>query len=379
MSATHGSGSARARARRRLRLIDRIADRSLYTLCLAGALVVVLVIVDIAEQLLHGGHLAISRFGLDFLTHSEWKPNFKVFGAGSLLFGTAITSAMALVIATPIAISIGLFLSMLAPRGVRSVVGPLVEMLAAVPSVILGFWGILVLGPFIQHHEPFLHRSLGFIPLFGAPQTSGASIFTAGLIVAIMIVPIIASVSRDLFLTVPRELQDGAEALGATRWEVVRGIVLPSTASGVAAAVFLGLGRALGEAIAVAQVIGAGTTVHGSLFQTGDTLASRIAPQFQGASSPLHTSALFYLAVILLAIGLVTNLLAQWIGHRFDPKRLPRRMTALAEPGLYDPTAPLTRVRQPAPASRGQPGRPGRRRALRGAGRRRPRRSSSAR
>jgi phosphate transport system permease protein len=317
-----GTGSARARARRRLKRIDRIADGALYAVCVAGALVVVLVMVDIAEQLLHGGQGAISRFGLHFLTHTAWKPNFKVFGAGSLLYGTVVTSAMALLIAAPIAISIGLFLSLLAPRGVRSVVGPLVEMLAAVPSVILGFWGILVLGPFIQRHEPFLHRSLGFIPLFGAPQTSGASVFTASLILAIMVVPIIASVSRDLFLTVPRELQDGAEALGATRWEVVRGIVLPSTASGVVAAVCLGLGRALGEAIAVTQVIGAGSEIHASLFRTGDTFASRIATQFPNSTSALHTSALFYLAVILLAIGLATNLLAQWIGHRFDPRRL---------------------------------------------------------
>jgi phosphate transport system permease protein len=322
VSAMAGTASARARARRRLKRIDRIADGALHALCSVGAIVVLLVMVDIAYQLLHGGQIAMSRFGLHFLTHPDWKPNFKVFGAASLLYGTVVTSAMALLIATPIAVSIGLFLSLLAPRGVRSVVGPLVEMLAAVPSVILGFWGILVLGPFVQRHEPFLHRSLGFIPLFGAPQTSGASVFTAGLILAIMVVPIIASVSRDLFLTVPRELQDGAEALGATRWEVVRGIVLPSTASGVVAATCLGLGRALGEAIAVTQVIGAGTEIHASLFRTGDTLASRIATQFPNSTSALHTSALFYLAVILLAVGLATNLLAQWIGRRFDPRRL---------------------------------------------------------
>jgi phosphate transport system permease protein len=133
-----------------------------------------------------------------------------------------------------------------------------------------------------------------------------------------MVVPIVASVSRDLFLTVPRDLQDGAAALGATRWEIIRGIVLPTTASGVAAACFLGLGRALGEAIAVTQVIGAGTAAPTSLFRTGDTLASRIANQFQGASSKLQISALFYLALVLLAIGVVTNLIAQWIGHRFD-------------------------------------------------------------
>jgi phosphate transport system permease protein len=230
---------------------------------------------------------------------------------------------MALVLATPIAIAIGLYLSLLAPRGVRGTVGALVEMLAAIPSVILGFWGILVLGPFLRGHlEPWLHGTLGFVPIFGEPGSSGSSLFTAGLILTIMVVPIIASVSRDLFETVPRELQDGAAALGATRWEVVRGVVLPSTASGVASAAFLGLGRALGEAIAVTQVIGAGNKIHASLFTTGDTLASRVANQFQGATTKLHTSSLFYLALILLAIGLVTNLLAQWIARRFDHDRL---------------------------------------------------------
>src|SRR5436190_599606 len=139
----------------------------------------------------------------------------------------------------------------------------MVEMLAAIPSVILGLWGIIVLAPAIRDVEPWLHRTLGFIPIFGPPQTAGASIFTAGLILTIMVIPIVASISRDLFLTVPQELQDGAVALGATQWEVVRGIILPSTASGVVSAALLGLGRALGEAIAVAQVIGGGNLVHG--------------------------------------------------------------------------------------------------------------------
>jgi phosphate transport system permease protein len=313
-----GPASLPGRARRRIKRIDRGADAALYALCIAGSVALVVLIVYIAYQLLHGAGLSISKFGLHFLTGSQWKPNFDVFGALPMLYGTAVTSAMALLIATPIGIAIGLFLSMLAPPAVRGMVGPLVEMLAAIPSVILGFWGILVLGPFVRQNEPWLHSSLGFLPVFGAPQTSGSSVFTAGLVLSIMVVPIIASVSRDLFLTVPPELHDGAAALGATRWEVIRGIVLPTTASGVAAAAFLGLGRALGEAIAVTQVIGAGTAVHASLFETGDTLASRIAAQFQGAASKLHTSSLFYLAVVLLAIGVVTNLLAQWIGHRFD-------------------------------------------------------------
>jgi phosphate transport system permease protein len=318
MSVRAISTTPHARARARRKRIDRTADRALRGLCIAASAVVALLIGDIGYQLVHGGGLAMSRFGLGFLRESAWKPNFDVFGAGPLLYGTAVTSAMALAIATPVGIAIGLFLSMFSPRAVRGVIGPLVEMLAAIPSVILGLWGILVLGPFLREHaEPWLHSTLGFVPLFGPPATSGSSVFTAGLILAMMVVPIIASISRDLFDTVPRELQDGAAALGATPWEVVRGIVLPSTASGLAAAAFLGLGRALGEAIAVTQVIGAGTGVHASLFETGDTIASRIASQFQGSVSALHTSALFYLAVVLLAIGLVTNLLAQWIGHRF--------------------------------------------------------------
>ena len=198
---------------------------------------------------------------------------------------------------------------------------PLVELIAAIPSVIVGSVG---------NHRPgavraealraWLHHAFGFIPLFGAPQTTGASLFTAGLVLTIMILPIIASLSRDLFLSVPLELQDGAAALGATRWETIRGVVLPSTAPGVIAASVLGLGRALGEAIAVTQVIGAGTAIHASMFTTGDTLASRLAEQFPGTSNDFR-AALFYLALILLAIGLFTNLFAQWIGYRFDPRR----------------------------------------------------------
>ncbi len=314
---------ARARARRRLQRADRVGELVLRALCLLAAGVTVVTIVAIAYQVLHGASSAISATGLGFLVHSAWRPSFDVFGATVMLYGTAVSSLMALVLALPIGIAVGLYLSLLAPRGVRGVVGPLVEMLAAIPSVILGFWGIVVLGPFLQAHvEPWLHATLGFLPIFGPPGTTGASIFTAGLILAIMVVPIIASISRDLFQTVPRDLKDGAEALGATRWEVVRGVVLPSTASGIAAAACLGLGRALGEAIAVTQVIGAATAVHVNLFGTGETLASRIANQFQSPVSRLHTSAMFYLAVVLLAIGLFTNLLAQRIGRRFDVSRV---------------------------------------------------------
>jgi phosphate transport system permease protein len=314
---------ARTTVRARIRVSDRLGDVALKALCLLAAIAAGLVLLEIVYQLIHGASLALSHFGLGFLSHSVWKPNFGVFGAATLLYGTAVTSFMALALATPIGIAIGVYLAMLAPRSVRAVVGPLVEMLAAVPSVIVGFWGILVLGPFVQAHlEPGLHGALGFIPLFGGQQTSGSSLFTAGLVLTIMVVPIIASVSRDLFLAVPSELQEGAEALGATRWEVFRGVVLPVTRSGVLAAACLALGRALGEAIAVTQVIGAGSAVHASLFATGDTLAGRIANQFQSSFSKLHTASLFYLALILLVIGLVANLLAQFIARRFDRRHL---------------------------------------------------------
>jgi phosphate transport system permease protein len=310
-------------ARSSVRSADRIGNGVLYGLCMLASLLAVVALGAIAYKVISGASASISRFGLGFLIHSSWKPNFGIFGAATFLYGTAVTSLVTLLLAVPIGVAIALYLSMVAPRRLRRVIGPLVEMLAAIPSVILGFWGILVFGPFLQRHlEPFLHSALGFLPIFGAPSTTGSGLFNASLILTIMVVPIIASISRDLFLTVPQELQDGATALGATRWEVVRGVVLPSAASGVAAAAFLGLGRALGEAIAVTQVIGAGNFIHASLFPTGDTLASRIADQYQGAATPLLVASLFYLALILLVIGLLANIAAQLIARRFDVRRV---------------------------------------------------------
>jgi phosphate transport system permease protein len=308
-----------------LSLRDRIGDRVLLGLALAASLLACVVIADVAYQLIDGARPSIAKFGLGFLTSTNWRPNFQQYGALSLLYGTGVSSLIGLVIAMPVAVAIAIYLAMLAPRGVRDVIGALVEMLAAIPSVILGFWGILVLAPYLNRHvEPFLHNKLGFIPIFGTVPATGLSVFTAGLILAVMIIPIVTAVSRDLFLTVPRELQDGAAALGATRWEIIRGVVLPSTASGIASAACLGLGRALGEAIAVTQVIGAGNAIHASLFETGDTIASRIAGQFSNALDQLNTSSLFYLALLLLAISLATNLGAQWIARRFDVRRVAR-------------------------------------------------------
>jgi phosphate transport system permease protein len=304
---------------REVRQRDKVGDAVLFGACAVAAVVGFFVLADIVYQVAHGSSPSISRFGLGFVWHTTWVPNFEKFGAGVMLFGTFVCGTMAMVIAVPLGVAIALYLATIAPAGVRAVVGPLVEMLAAIPSVILGFWGLIVLAPIVHEDlEPALHSVLGFIPIFGPAQTTGSSLFTAGLILSVMVLPIVAALSRDLFLRVPPELQDGALALGATRWEVLRGVVLPSTAPGVVAAAFLGLGRALGEAIAVTQVVGAGNLIHASLFTTGDTLASRIAEQFQGAISKLQVASLFYLALMLLVIGLLSNLLAQYISQHFS-------------------------------------------------------------
>ena len=266
------------------RRAGRLGDRVLFGLCALAGVLVVLTLVDLVYQLVNNAQPAISKFGLGFVTSTTWQPNFSIEGVLPMLYGTVVSSLMAVVLATPLGIAIGLYLSMMAPARVRAVVGPLVELLAAIPSIIYGFWGLVVLVPFIDNLEPCLHSALGFIPLFGPPSPIGISVFTAGLVLTVMILPIIAALSRDLFLTIPAELKDGAAALGATQWEVIRGIVLPTTVSGVSAAVVLGLGRALGEAIAVSFVIGDGTKINKSLFEPGTTIATEIA-----ISSPLRS------------------------------------------------------------------------------------------
>ena len=314
------SASVPTALRSRRRLGDRIGDTALHVLTGAAAFGSIVVLGLVAYRLVYGAWPAIKTFGISFVWHQTWDPVKSNFGALDFLYGTAVTSFAAVLIAGPLAIAIALFLTELAPPAVRGVIGSLVEMLAAVPSVVLGLWGIFVLSPFLhQHVEPFLHRTLGFIPLFG--DSSGAGdMFTAILILTIMIVPITASVSRELFKSVPRELKEGAYGLGLTRWEMVRGVVLPYTRGGVVAAVLLGMGRAVGEAVAVTQVIGGLTSIPTSLFASGDTLASRIAAQYQAAATNIHLASIVYLAVVLLVFSLLTNVAAQIVVHRFDAR-----------------------------------------------------------
>jgi phosphate transport system permease protein len=306
----------------RRRVSDRIGDTALHVLTAVAGLGSVVLVGLIGYRVVYGAWPAIQQFGISFVWHQTWDPVTSKFGALDFLYGTAITSFIAVLIAGPLAIAIALFLTELAPPAVRGVIGSLVEMLAAVPSVVLGLWGIFVLSPFLHDHvEPFLHTTLGFIPLFGPTTPGGGDVFTAILILTIMIVPITASVSRELFKSVPNELKEGAYGLGLTRWEMVRGVVLPYTRGGVVAAVLLGMGRAVGEAIAVTQVIGGLTNVPTSLFESGDTLASRIAAQYQAAATNIHLASIVYLAVILLAFALLTNFAAQVVVNRFEHQR----------------------------------------------------------
>ncbi len=295
------------------RLGDRLGDQILLVLTAAASVLAVVLVVFVIYQIIDNASPAISKFGLGFLGHQTWNGT-TVFGASTLIYGTVVSSVGAMLIAAPLGIAIGLYLSVLARGRTAAVIGPLVELLAAVPSVIIGLWGIVVLDPVMRSTiEPALHNVLGFIPLFGSPSLSGAGIFSAIVVLAIMALPIIAAITRDLFLTVPAELKDGALALGATQWEMVRGTVLASMRPGIASACILGMSRALGEAIAVAQVIGAFFQIQVNLFDNGYSLASLMANQATENSTTLQTASIFYIGAILLALELIVNFAAQAI------------------------------------------------------------------
>ncbi len=303
--------------------VDRVGDIALAGLAGSAAVVVIVIIGGIVWKVIEGAWPAIQEFGISFVWDSAWNPVTEVFGAREFIYGTLLTSFGALVFAAPLSIAIGLFLSELAPPAIRGPIGSLIEMLAAVPSVVIGLWGIFVLGPFMRVHiEPFLGHHFGWIPLFsGTPQQSG--VLVAIVVLTIMIIPITSSICRELFVSVPRDIKDASLGLGSTRWEMVRGVVIPYVKGGIVAAVTLGLGRALGEAIAVTQVIGNSVQpLHLSLFGSGNTLASQLAGSYQSAPTNIEVASLVYLGLILLAITFITNLVAQRIVHRFDLQRM---------------------------------------------------------
>jgi phosphate transport system permease protein len=302
---------------------DRVGDRLLYALTALAAILGVLVVFAIIWRVADGAWPAIHDLGLGFIWHNEWNAPLNRFGARDLIIGTVVTSFGAMLLSAPLSIAIGLFLSELAPPVIRTPIGALVDMLAAVPSVVVGLWGIYVLAPFdAQHVQPFLSSILGWIPIFAQGQDKTEStVFSAMIVLTIMTIPITSSICRELFLGVPSELEEGSMALGATRWEMVKTVIVPTVRGGVVAAIILGLGRALGEAIAVTQVIGNFIPLKLSIFQPGDTAASRLANQYQGAVSNEQIAALIYLAFVLLVITFLSNLAAQRVVKRFEFQR----------------------------------------------------------
>jgi phosphate transport system permease protein len=288
-----------------------LGDRVYRTLILASVWVVLLLAAGLVAALGWESWAAIRAFGLRFLITSHWDPVAGEFGALPFIYGTLVSSLLALLIAVPLSLGAAIFLAELAPAWVRPPVAFLIEMLAAVPSVVYGLWGIFVLVPWLRDWvQPALGRTLGFLPLFQGPPY-GVGMLAAGLILSIMIVPYITSVSREVLLAVPGSQREAALGLGATRWETTRIAVLRYGRSGLIGAILLGLGRALGETMAVTMVIGNRPEVSISLFAPGYTMASVLANEFTEATSDLYVSALVEIGLLLLVVTVLVNGLAR--------------------------------------------------------------------
>lgn len=303
---------------------QRLQDFFFHKVTLAFALSVTLVLIGIIISLLIGAWPAFQTFGLGFITTIEWDPVNDQYGALIAIVGTLATSLIALLIAFPVSFGIALFLTEICPVWLRRPMGTAVELLAGVPSIIYGMWGLFVFAPFFADHiQPALQNTLGHLPLIGALFSGpmmGIGILTAGLILAVMIIPFIASVMRDVFEVVPAILKESAYGLGCTKWEVVRKIVLPYTKTGVVGGVMLGLGRALGETMAVTFVIGNSNKLSWSLFSAGNSIASTLANEFAEAESKLHVSSLFALGLILFAITFIVLSAAKLMLMRMSRK-----------------------------------------------------------
>jgi phosphate transport system permease protein len=305
--------------RRKLRVdASAFSDKVYEALTAACAVVIPALVIAIALAIFVAAWPAFSKLGLSILTSSDWDVAAGHFGAAPAVFGTLVSSAVALIIATPLAIGIAIFLSEFSPLWLRQPVGFLVDLLAAIPSVVYGVWGIFVLVPLLRSSVmPFLRDTLhlGSTPFFTGPAY-GPSMLAAGIILAIMALPYISSVSREVLMAVPRSQREAALALGATRWEMIRDAVIPYAKSGIIGGIMLGLGRALGETMAVTMVIGNRLEISASLFAPGYTMASLIANQFSEATNDLQLSALMAVGAILFIITLIINGIARWLVWR---------------------------------------------------------------
>ncbi len=288
---------------------QRMQDYVFHKVTLGFALLVLMVLAGIIVSLMIGAWPAFKEFGPGFIIDVEWDPSHDRYGALIAIVGTLSTSFIALLIAFPVSFGIALFLTEICPNWLRRPLGTAVELLAGVPSIIYGMWGLFIFAPFFADYvQPLLKATLGQLPgiglLFQGPMM-GIGILTGGIILAIMIIPFIASVMRDVFELVPPVLKESAYALGCTQWEVVRKVVLPYTRTGVVGGVMLGLGRALGETMAITFVIGNAHSLSWSLFAAGNSIASTLANEFAEAESTLHVSSLFALGLILFVITFI--------------------------------------------------------------------------
>jgi phosphate transport system permease protein len=291
-------------------------------LTVLASLLILLTVAAIGYELWQNSALPRAAFGLDFITTTSWNPVTQQFGALPFIYGTVQTSLLALLLAVPIGLGIALFLAELAPDRLGQPLGFVVELLAAVPSVVYGLWGLLVFIPaFVKPTGDALTAGLGWLPLFGAP-VFGPSRLAASLILAIMILPTISAISRDVFRAIPRAQREAALALGSTRWEMISQVLIPYGLSGLLGAVILGLGRALGETIAVTMVIGNNLDLTASLLHPGYTMASVIANEFTEATYALYLQSLVEIALVLFVLTLLLNLIARFLVWRVA-RRLP--------------------------------------------------------
>lgn len=300
----------------------QFAEALFFNIARAAAFFVLVVLAAIAYSLVDGSWLSMRHFGLDFITSPSWNPVSSEFGAWRPIQGTLITSAIALAIGIPVSFGIALFLTELSPIWLRRPLGIAVELLAGIPSIIYGMWGLFVVAPLLADHvQPWLIENLAPLPfigwLFNGPPF-GIGMFTAGLILAIMVIPFISSVMRDVFEVVPPMLKESAYGLGATTWEVVRNVVLPYTKTGVIGGIMLGLGRALGETMAVTFVIGNSYDSIDSLFHPGNSIASILANEFAEAHDDLHFSALIECGLILFVITFIVLALSKLLLSRLQ-------------------------------------------------------------
>ena len=288
---------------------DALADRGFRWLVTGAGGLVLLVLGAAALSMLRGGREAFAKFGIGFLWSNTWDPVGQQFGALVPIYGTVVTALIAMVIAVPVSFGIAMFLTEIAPKWMRGTVGAAIELLAGIPSIIYGMWGLFVLVPVLAEHVyPWVDAHLGQWPLVGrffAGPPLGLGMGTAGLVLAIMVIPFIASVMREVFLTVPGRLKESAYALGSTKWEVVWDVVLPYTRSAVIGGIFLGLGRALGETMAVTFVLGNAHELTASLLMPGNSIAATIANEFAEADSAMYRSSLIALGFVLFLVTFV--------------------------------------------------------------------------